>query len=279
MCPILATTEPSGPGPGGSDHTRLPCIAVRPRIGIALTLDAQLRAGRSTWFADAAYGAAAAAAGGLVHYIAASGADAGDAASGAEGELPVDLDAALAVVDGLVIPGGDDFLPPTPYPPSVAFRAAAPAQIARDLALVRAALARRVPLLGICYGMQLLALASGGALVYDIPHELPGAAQHRLAAHERHTLALVPGSRLAAIFGGARELAVNSRHHQVVAAPGAQLVATAHARDGVIEAIESPAAAPFALGLQWHPEDMDAAHALRVYGALVAAARDSAKRA
>jgi putative glutamine amidotransferase len=228
-----------------------------PRIGIALTLDAQLRAGRQTWFADAAYAAAVEAAGGIALHVAA-------------GEEP---DAALAQLDALVIPGGDDFLPPAPYPPSVAFRAAPPEQIARDLALVRAALARGLPLLGICYGMQLLALAGGGTLVYDIAHEIAGAAPHRLPAGARHALALAPGSRLAQIFGGVLELAVNSRHHQGVASPGAQLRASAHAEGGVIEAIESPPGAPFVLGVQWHPEDMDGEHAARVYGALIAAAR------
>lgn len=230
---------------------------MRPRIAIALSLDAQLRAGRSTWFADAAYGEAIEGAGGHARYVAGGAGD----------------DAALAELDALVIPGGDDFLPPAPFPPGVAFRPASPEQIARDLALLRAALARGVPVLGICYGMQLLALARGGALVYDIAHELPRAAEHRLAPHERHALALSPGSRLAAIFGGARELAVNSRHHQGVAEPGAQLVASARAPDGVIEAIESALGSPFALGVQWHPEDMDAEHAHRLYGALVAAAR------
>jgi putative glutamine amidotransferase len=95
----------------------------------------------------------------------------------------------------------------------------------------------------------------------------------RLAAHERHALALTAGSRLAAIFGDARELAVNSRHHQGVASPGVDLAASALSADGVIEAIESPPGAPFALGVQWHPEDMEAAHAQRIYGALAAAAR------
>ena len=171
------------------------------------------------------------------------------------------------------MPGGDDFLPPSPYPAHVAFRPAAPAQIASDLALVRAALTRGLPVLGICYGMQLLALAGGGALVYDIAHDVPGAAPHRLAPHERHALTLAPGSRLAAIFAGAREIAVNSRHHQGVATPGAGLVASAHTADGVIEAIESAPETAFALGVQWHPEDMEAEHVLRVYGALIAAAR------
>jgi putative glutamine amidotransferase len=231
---------------------------VRPRIGIALALDpdGRLRAGRRTLYADAAYGGAISVAGGHAHFL----------APGADPE------SALGELDALLLPGGDDFPPPRPYPAEVRFRAAAPEQIASDLALAGAALAHGLPVLGICYGMQLLALAAGGALLYDVPSDLPGAAAHRLAPAERHELAIAPGSRLAAIFGAATTLAVNSRHHQGVAQPGA-LLASAHTPDGLVEAIESPREAAFALGVQWHPEDMDSAHRERIYGALVRAAR------
>jgi putative glutamine amidotransferase len=233
---------------------------MRPRIGLLLTLDAagKLRRGRETWYADAAVAAAIEASGGACVALAAGGS------------------AADASLDGLVIPGGGDFLPASPYPPEIAFRPVAAAQLAAETALAAAGLERGLPILGICYGMQLLARVAGGALVYDLPHELPDADRHQLAGEERHAIAVTGGSRLSALLGGATSLRVNSRHHQAVAKPGPGLRVCATSADGVIEAIESPPGAPFALGVQWHPEDMDAEHRDRIYGGLVAAARAQA---
>jgi putative glutamine amidotransferase len=240
---------------------------MRPRIGIPPSLDAagRLRRGRRSHHLDAAYAEAVAEAGGLPLYLPAPG-DAGELAAG---------------IDGLLLPGGPDFLPPAPPPEGVAFAPAAPEQLAFDRALLAAARGAGRPVLGVCYGMQLLALEAGGALHYHLPRDLPGALEHqRDDPAARHPVALVPGTRLARLFG-ATELSVNTRHHQAVSLPGRGLVAAARAPDGVIEAIEAEGgeARAFVVGVQWHPEGLDAAHRARLFGALVeAAARTRADR-
>lgn len=169
------------------------------------------------------------------------------------------LEAVLAVVSGLVLPGGDDLAADLwgevqrPCPRFVAVDARRLDHGRRLLALARA---RRLPVLGVCYGAQLLSLVRGGAMVQDIPDEVPGALAH---AGEAHPVDVAPGSLLARLLGPG-PLEVNSRHHQSVRGPGEGLVVSARSRDGVVEAVEAPDE-PFVLGVQWHPEDLGPAGA------------------
>ncbi|QYU68272.1 gamma-glutamyl-gamma-aminobutyrate hydrolase family protein [Leptolyngbya sp. 15MV] len=142
-----------------------------------------------------------------------------------------------------------------------------------ELAAVRAALARDMPVLGICGGQQLLAVAFGGTLLQHIPDEVPGALAHEQPnprTEPGHTVAIQPGTLLAAIVGEA-PMAVNSAHHQAVATAGAGVV-NAVAPDGVIEGVEHPAHR-FALGVQWHPEYAVDARDPVIFDAFVRAAR------
>ena len=232
-----------------------------PVIGIPLSLDDRGRwhTGRDYQYIHAAYGDAVAAAGGIPLY------------------LPFQADAQALVdrLDGLLVPGGDDFAPPTDaaYPADVTFNVIPAAQITFDDALIGAALARNLPVLGICYGMQLLTLHHGGTLLYHIPTDVPDAAAHRLPeADGRHGVRLEPGTHLAAFLAQApRE--TNSLHHQGIREPGAGLRVCARADDGVIEAVERPDT-PFCIGVQWHPEKMTGPHCADLFAAFVTACAD-----
>ncbi|MFF5446682.1 gamma-glutamyl-gamma-aminobutyrate hydrolase family protein [Streptomyces sp. NPDC012888] len=168
----------------------------------------------------------------------------------------------LSRVDGLVIAGGPD-VDPAHYGAARDPRTG-PAATERDaweLALIRAALESGTPLLGICRGMQALNVALGGTLIQHIDgHSAgPGIMSH-------HPVRPVPGTRYAALVP--EESQVPTYHHQAVDRLGRGLVASAHAVDGTVEAVELPGAA-WVLGVQWHPErGVDT----RVMSALVTAA-------
>lgn len=181
---------------------------------------------------------------------------------------PDDQDAdVLHVLDGLVLAGGPDVGPELygeePGPRTVSV----PERDTAEMFLVRAALEHNMPVLGVCRGMQLMAVAAGGRLHQHLP-DVFGHEKHRPApgVYGAQEARFTPGSRIAALMGDDR--AIHCFHHQGVADAGT-LTVTGRADDGVVEAIEDPAHR-FALGVQWHPEVTRDA---RLFGALVAATR------
>jgi putative glutamine amidotransferase len=179
-----------------------------------------------------------------------------------DASMPVEQ--ALAGIDGLMLTGGGDVAPSrygeTPHATVVE---AEPGRDEFEIALVKAARARQLPIFAICRGVQLLNVACGGSLVQDIPAQLAGAGPHSLTVPPHHAYSLAhevwveKDSLLSKLMKERlvdEAVEVNSRHHQAVkdVAPGFTVSATAP--DGVIEAIEDPAA-PFCLGVQWHPEN------------------------
>lgn len=170
---------------------------------------------------------------------------------------PAHAAATVARLDGLVIAGGPDVDParygaersPRTGPP-------APERDAWELALLDAALAARVPVLGICRGMQLLNVALGGTLV----QHLDGHAEV-VGVFGGHPVKPVPGTRYAEAVP--EETTVPAYHHQAVDRLGEGLIACAHAADGTVEAVELPASAGWVLGVQWHPEMGDDVRVMR----------------
>jgi putative glutamine amidotransferase len=178
-------------------------------------------------------------------------------------------------IDGLVVTGGGFDVDPALFGapsrhPSVKTK---DRRTAFELAAAKGALARDMPVLGICGGEQLLAVALGGTLVQHIPDEIPGALPHRQPnpRHEPgHGVRIVPGTLLHRI-AGADSLAVNSAHHQAVKTAGPGVVVDAVAADGVVEGIEDPRRR-FCLGVQWHPEFELSNGDCRIFRAFVEAA-------
>jgi putative glutamine amidotransferase len=167
-----------------------------------------------------------------------------------------------AEVDGMLLTGGVD-IDPVRYGEAriEAVTAIEPERDAFEFELIAAARQARLPLFGICRGLQVMNVAFGGSLVQDIPSQMSGTVTHTVAAPPcaiAHEVWISKGSRLATLMQekmvDADTCSVNSRHHQAVnrLAPGFEVTATAP--DGVIEAIECSASG-FCLGVQWHPEN------------------------
>jgi putative glutamine amidotransferase len=165
-------------------------------------------------------------------------------------------------LDGLLLPGGVDIEPSTFGEERHALlRHTDPPRDIVELQLARWALEDGMPVLGLCRGLQILNIASGGTLYQDVRAQRFGSQKHDFEPPEHardflaHDVALVSGSRLHALVGAA-SAPVNSMHHQGIQRLGAGFAATAHAPDGLIEAIEGEGGA-FAVAVQWHPESLE----------------------
>ncbi len=162
-------------------------------------------------------------------------------------------DVALDGVHGLLVAGGAD-VDPANYGAQrdVHTGAPRPDRDAWESALLRAALARDLPVLAVCRGMQLLNVVLGGDLVQHLP-DVVGTHVHcpTVGAHGRHSVRVAGRTALAEVFGAQAEVATH--HHQGVGRLGAGLQAVAWAYDGLVEAVEMRGQC-WVLGVQWHPE-------------------------
>jgi len=160
-------------------------------------------------------------------------------------------------IDGLVITGGAFDVDPALFGAATRHDTVKlkGRRTAFELAIVQGALDRNLPILGICGGEQLLAVALGGSLIQHIPDEIDAPLAHEQPnprTEPGHDVTVVAGTLLARI-AGCDAIPVNSAHHQAVKAVPAHILVNATTSDGVIEGIEDPARR-FCLGVQWHPE-------------------------
>jgi putative glutamine amidotransferase len=243
-------------------HQRRPSIAITSDISAITELTPQAR-----YEVKVAYAEAVLRAGGLPFMLPYT-------------EDRIAIEQYLDRVSGVLVTGGAFDIPPEAYGEAVrdGMGLTKPGRTNFETEVLRSALARNMPVLGVCGGMQLLNVALGGTLFQDIARELPNAKPHEQThdrTHPHHPIDVKDGTLLADCLGKG-QLMVNSTHHQAVKAVGPKLNITATAPDGVIEGIEAPSY-HFAVGVQWHPElliDNVPPH-LGLYRTFVARARES----
>ncbi len=174
-------------------------------------------------------------------------------AGGIPVHIPMDVDpvALLPHLHGLLFTGGAD-MAPSLYGQEAAGSSWEPERDQLEISLLEAALDQQLPVLGVCRGLQLLNVVTGGSLHQDVPehsrYDVPVDA-------EVHRVAFEPGTRLAEIYG--TELGVNTLHHQTVDRVGQDLAVTARSTDGTVEGLEL--AGHDVIAVQWHPEMMSVA--------------------
>lgn len=192
---------------------------------------------------------------GLYQYIHKNYLDAIEMAGGTALALPISYDeesikAVIKAIDGLILSGGGD-IHPSYYSEEVITKLYLTPndRIDFELSLFRDMMKLRKPILGICYGMQLINIAMGGNLYQDIKKQVPRSEDHR----KNHSIRIGPEGRLHNIMDKVEVIDVISSHHQGIKDIGRDLAISAEAEDGIIEAIEMEDY-PFLIGVQWHPE-------------------------
>lgn len=213
----------------------------RPRIGITMRLELNTE----RFYLSRYYSEAIEAAGGVPVHISLI-------------PDPRYVSSVIESMDGILLPGSDSDVDPIRYghEPHQELGDVHQVKDETDLLILSEVEKHRLPLLGICFGMQVLNVSRGGTLIQDIKSQLPGAIKHQQGPpRERpsHRVKLLEGSLLATL-AEADAAVVNSHHHQAIESLGKNLVATAWTADGVVEALEDPRADRFVSAVQWHPE-------------------------
>lgn len=163
----------------------------------------------------------------------------------------------LSKIDGLIIPGGDEDINPAFYGQEIISDKVKVNDMRAnfEFALTKKALEMNMPLLGICNGMQMINVVQGGTLIQHLPDVIKSDINHEQPKPKdvpTHLIKLVENTILANLSESS-EVMVNSTHHQAIDRVGQDLIVSAYATDGVIEAIES-IKHKFVVGVEWHPE-------------------------
>lgn len=216
-------------------------MSYRPKIGITMRLEASTR----RFYLGRDYCEAVEAAGGIPVHL---------------GLIPMReyVGEALSDLDGILLPGSDSDVDPVRFgeAPHQRLGTIVPEKDETDLFVLAQAEKNNIPVLGICFGMQVLNVSRGGSLIQDIAAQVPESHKHeRNGSYDNylHAIDVNDDSYLAPLVEG-REVRVNSSHHQSVNRVGRDLVVGARAKDGIIESIQDTRDGRFVLGVQWHPE-------------------------
>ena len=172
------------------------------------------------------------------------------------------IDSLVEHLDGIFLPGSDSDVDPSHFgeEPHPKLKNVVPEKDQTDLMVLEAAERLALPVLGICFGMQVLNVSRGGTLIQDIDAQVESGLKHdqgRPLDRQSHSIEIERNSilgNLTSVAGNGSSLRVNSHHHQAIGKVGRNLKPVAWAKDGVIECIQDDREGRFVLGVQWHPE-------------------------